>query len=157
MRGLKDSFGNQNWDVQCGIGMMASGERMYEPDLDGCTSDTLARYMPKFGGVAPTPVWRADLRNLDVYDPGSNSIAALDDEATSKPAPAPFSRVMAPEPCHRGGNARRPVSNRSKQDGPDRHMLSQFTGVGPAWRHRMAFRTADAAPTDEFSRVRGVE
>lgn len=87
MRGLRDSFGNQNWDIQCGIGMMASGERMSGPDLDGCASDALARYMPKFGGVASTPVWKAGLRNLDVYGCGSNSIAALDDGATSKPTP----------------------------------------------------------------------
>lgn len=118
MRGLRDSFGNQNWDIQCGIGMMASGERMSGPDLDGCASDALARYMPKFGGVASTSVWKAGLRNLDVYGCGSNSIAALDDGATSKPAPALFSRVMAPKPCPRGGNARRPVSNRSKHAGP---------------------------------------
>jgi hypothetical protein len=157
MRGLKDSFGNKNWDAQCGIGTMASGERMSGPDLDGCTSDAFARYTPKFGGVAPTPVWKAEFRNLNVYDGGSNSTAAPDDETTSKLAPALFSRVMAPKPCHRGGNAQRPVSNRSKHAGPDRHTPSQFMGVGPAWRHRMAFRTADAAPTDEFSRVRGVE
>jgi hypothetical protein len=30
-------------------------------------------------------------------------------------------------------------------------------GVGPAWRYRMAFRRAVAAPTDDFSCVRGVE
>jgi len=155
MRGLKDSFGNQNWDVQCGIGTMASCERISGPDLDSSTSDALVRYMLKFGGVAPTPVWKADLRNLDVYDLGSNSIAALDEEATRKPAPALFSRVMAPKACPRGGNARRPVSDRSKHAGPDRHTPSQF--MGPTWRHRMAFRTADAAPTDGFSRVRGVE
>lgn len=126
---------------------------MSGPDLDGCTSDVLGGYMPKFGGVAPTPLWKADLRNLNVYDGGSNSTAALDAEAMSKPAPALFGRVMAPQPCHPWGR----VSNPSRHAGPDRHTPSQFMGVGPEWRQRMALRIADAAPTDEFSRVRGAE
>jgi hypothetical protein len=136
---------------------MAGGERMYGPDLDGCTSDALARCMPKFGGVASTPVWKADLRNLDVYGRGSNGIAAIDDGATSKPAPALFSRVMAPEPCPSRGQRTTPRIQPVQARRSTRPTPSQFMGVGPAWRHRMAFRTADAAPTDDFSRARSVE
>jgi hypothetical protein len=126
-------------------------------DLDGGMSVALARYMPKFGGVASTPAWKADLHNLDVYGRGSNSIAALDDGATSKPTPGavqPGDGTQAVPPLGQRTTPRiQPVQARRSS----RHTPSQFMGVGPAWRHRMAFRPAVAAPTDDFSRIRGVE